>query len=85
MFVVYKILRSVLGRVVSELSAWVCSCAARSPNALVDCTPSLVRMSRACDEAARTLPSACKLDADLLGWPGLVSKRSNFNNSVIRK
>lgn len=73
------------GRVVSELGAWVCACAARSPGALMEVANSLVKIARACDEAARTLPSAAKLDADLLGWPGLVSKRQPLNTSVIRK
>ncbi|KAJ0180993.1 hypothetical protein K1T71_003078 [Dendrolimus kikuchii] len=75
----------IVGRVVSELSIWVCSCAARSPNALADCAGSLVKIARACDEAARVLPSAAKLDVDLLGWPGLVSKKHQLNNSIIRK
>lgn len=74
-----------LGRVISELGAWVCACAARSPGALMEVANSLVKIARACDEAARTLPSAAKLDADLLGWPGLISKRQPLNTSVIRK
>lgn len=61
------------------------ACAARSPGALIDIADSLVKIVRACDEAARTLPSAVKLDTDLLGWPGLVSKRQTLNNSIIRK
>ncbi|KAG6464463.1 hypothetical protein O3G_MSEX014531 [Manduca sexta] len=75
----------IVGRVISELSAWVCACSARSPNALAECTTALVRVARACDEAARALPSAARLDADMLGWPGLVSKRNQLNNTVIRK
>ncbi|KAI5642407.1 regulator of chromosome condensation (RCC1) repeat domain-containing protein [Phthorimaea operculella] len=75
----------IVGRVISELGAWVCTCAARSPGALTDSAASLVKIARSCDEAARALPSAAKLDADLLGWPGLVSKRHQLNNSVIRK
>ncbi|XP_052754599.1 probable E3 ubiquitin-protein ligase HERC2 isoform X2 [Galleria mellonella] len=75
----------IVGRVISELNAWVNACASRSPGALADSTSSLVKMARACDEAARCLPSAAKLDADLLGWPGLVSKRHQLNSSVIRK
>lgn len=73
------------GRVASELCTWVCACAARNPNALVECGASFVKMARACDEAARALPSAARLDADLLGWPGLISRRNQLNNSVIRK
>ncbi|XP_049884481.1 probable E3 ubiquitin-protein ligase HERC2 isoform X2 [Pectinophora gossypiella] len=75
----------IVGRVISELGAWICACAARSPGALTDSAASLVKIARACDEAVRTLPSAAKLDADILGWPGLVSKRHHRNNSVIRK
>ncbi|KAJ2946601.1 hypothetical protein O0L34_g12657 [Tuta absoluta] len=75
----------IVGRVISELGAWVCTCVARSPGALTDSAASLVKIARSCDEAARALPSAAKLDADLLGWPGLVSKRHQLNNSVIRK
>lgn len=73
------------GRVMSELAVWVVACAARSAVALADCTTSLVKIVRACDEAARTLPSAAKLDSDLLGWPGLVSRRHQLNSSIIRK
>ncbi|XP_028033518.1 probable E3 ubiquitin-protein ligase HERC2 [Bombyx mandarina] len=75
----------IVGRVVTELSAWICACSARSAHALSDCAGSLVRIARACDEAARALPSSAKLDADLLGWPGLVSKKHQLNSSVIRK
>ncbi|XP_045760290.1 probable E3 ubiquitin-protein ligase HERC2 isoform X8 [Maniola jurtina] len=75
----------IVGRVMSELAVWVCACAARSAISLSDCTGSLVKIVRACDEAAKTLPSAAKLDADLLGWPGLMSKRHQLNRSIIRK
>ncbi|XP_047031157.1 probable E3 ubiquitin-protein ligase HERC2 [Helicoverpa zea] len=75
----------IVGRVVSELGAWVCSCAARSPVALSDSASSLVKIARACDNAAKSLPSAAKLDADLLGWPGLVSKKHQTKNHIIRK
>ncbi|CAH2243797.1 jg12710 [Pararge aegeria aegeria] len=75
----------IVGRVMSELAVWVCACSARSAISLSECTDSLVNIVRACDEAARTLPSAPKLDADLLGWPGLMSKRHQLNRSVIRK
>ncbi|KAJ8734224.1 hypothetical protein PYW07_014775 [Mythimna separata] len=75
----------IVGRVVSELGAWVGACAARSPCALADSANSLVKIARACDDAAKSLPSAAKLDADLLGWPGLVSKKHQLKNSIIRK
>nr|XP_026484631.1 probable E3 ubiquitin-protein ligase HERC2 isoform X1 [Vanessa tameamea] len=75
----------IVGRVMSELAVWVVACAARSAIALTDCTAALVKIVRACDEAARTLPSAAKLDSDLLGWPGLVSRRHQLNSSIIRK
>ncbi|KAL4709830.1 hypothetical protein ACJJTC_001284, partial [Scirpophaga incertulas] len=75
----------IVGRVVTELCAWVVSCAARNSCALVDCGAALVKIARACDEASRILPSAGILDTDLLGWPGLVSKRHQLNNSIIRK
>ncbi|CAH0405793.1 unnamed protein product [Chilo suppressalis] len=75
----------IVGRVISELCAWIVSCAARSACALAECNSALVKIARACDEAARVLPSAAKLDADLLGWPGLISRRHQLNNSVIRK
>ncbi|CAH0722311.1 unnamed protein product, partial [Brenthis ino] len=75
----------IVGRVMSELAVWVCACAARSAIALSECAAALAAAVRACDEAARALPAAARLDADLLGWPGLVSKRHQLNNSVIRK
>ncbi|KAH9645818.1 hypothetical protein HF086_012545 [Spodoptera exigua] len=75
----------IVGRVVSELGAWICACAARSPCALADSASSLVKIARACDDAAKALPSAAKLDADLLGWPGLVSKKQQSKNKIIRK
>lgn len=73
------------GRVVSELGAWLCACASRSPIVLADSTSSLVKIARACDDAAKSLPSAAKLDADLLGWPGLLSRKHQLKNSIIRK
>ncbi|CAB3255423.1 unnamed protein product [Arctia plantaginis] len=79
------IIADIVGRVVSELGAWLCSCAARSPFALADCTSSLVKIARACDDAAKCLPSSGKVDADLLGWPGLVAKKHQLNKSIIRK
>ncbi|KAL0895990.1 hypothetical protein ABMA27_011981 [Loxostege sticticalis] len=79
------IISDIVGRVVSELCAWINACGARNACALADCGASFVKMARACDEAARVLPSAAKLDADLLGWPGLISRRHQLNNSVIRK
>ncbi|XP_022827451.1 probable E3 ubiquitin-protein ligase HERC2 [Spodoptera litura] len=75
----------IVGRVVSELGAWICACAARSPCALADSASSLVKIARACDDAAKALPSAAKLDADLLGWPGLVSKKQQLKNKIIRR
>ncbi|XP_013183359.2 probable E3 ubiquitin-protein ligase HERC2 [Amyelois transitella] len=75
----------IVGRVVSELGAWVNACASRSPVALADLTSSLVKIARACDDAAKVLPSAARLDADLLGWPGLVAKAQQLSNRVIRK
>ncbi|XP_038209493.1 probable E3 ubiquitin-protein ligase HERC2, partial [Zerene cesonia] len=75
----------IVGRVVSELAVWVCSCAARSAIALTDCLEAFLKIIRACDEGAKSLPSAAKLDADLLGWPGLISKRNQTNTFVVRK
>ncbi|XP_026727805.1 probable E3 ubiquitin-protein ligase HERC2 [Trichoplusia ni] len=75
----------IVGRVVSELGAWLCACASRSPIVLADSTSSLVKIARACDDAAKSLPSAAKLDADLLGWPGLLSRKHQLKNSIIRK
>ncbi|CAG4926206.1 unnamed protein product [Colias eurytheme] len=75
----------IVGRVVSELAVWVCSCAARSAIALTDCLEAFLKIIRACDEAAKSLPSAAKLDADLLGWPALVSRRNQTNMFVVRK
>lgn len=69
----------------SELGAWTNACAARTPGALADATSSLVKIARACDDAAKVLPTAIRLDADVLGWPGLVAKTKPQNNSVIRK
>lgn len=69
----------------SELAVWVCACAARSALALSDSSAALVKIVRACDYAARSLPFADKLDADLLGWPGLTSRRPPLNTSIIRK
>lgn len=70
---------------ITELSAWLCACAARSPSVLADCTHSIVKISRSCDDAAKVLPSTTKLDADLLGWPGLVTKRNQLSNAILRK
>ncbi|XP_022131000.2 probable E3 ubiquitin-protein ligase HERC2 [Pieris rapae] len=75
----------IVGRVVSELAVWVCTCAARSAIAMSDCSASFIKIIRACDEAAKCLPSAQKLDADLLGWPGLISRKNQGNNHVVRK
>ena len=69
----------------SELAVWVCACAARCAIALSDCAAALVRVLRACDAAARALPAAARLDADLLGWPGLVSKKHAANTTIIRR
>ncbi|CAG9575570.1 unnamed protein product [Danaus chrysippus] len=75
----------IVGRVMSELAVWVCACAARSALALSESSAALVKIVRACDDAARSLPCADKLDADLLGWPGLTSRRPPLNTSIIRK
>lgn len=68
-----------------ELGAWVCACASRSAGVLADAAAALVAITRACDEAARALPSAGRLDADLLGWPGLMSREKQLPNNIIRK
>ncbi|XP_068628740.1 probable E3 ubiquitin-protein ligase HERC2 [Battus philenor] len=75
----------ITGRVISELGAWVCACAARSSCALMDCAMSLVSIARACDDAARALPSATRMNTDLLGWPGLITRKHQLNNTIIRK
>ncbi|VVD02570.1 unnamed protein product, partial [Leptidea sinapis] len=75
----------IVGRVVSELGVWVCACAARSAVVLADCTDSLIKIVRSCDEAAKCLPCSDKLDADLLGWPGLIPKPNQSNNFIVRK
>ncbi|KPJ06671.1 putative E3 ubiquitin-protein ligase HERC2 [Papilio machaon] len=73
------------GRVVSELSAWVCTCAARSTFSLMECVSSLTVVARACDEAAFSLPAAARHETDTLGWPGLITRRHHRNMTVIRK
>ncbi|CAH2068345.1 unnamed protein product, partial [Iphiclides podalirius] len=75
----------IVGRVVSELGAWVCACAARSSHSLMDSAASLASVARACDDAASVLPSAARVDADLLGWPGLLPKKPKLKNTPIRK
>ncbi|XP_045542472.1 probable E3 ubiquitin-protein ligase HERC2 [Papilio machaon] len=75
----------IIGRVVSELSAWVCTCAARSTFSLMECVSSLTVVARACDEAALSLPAAARHETDTLGWPGLITRRHHRNMSVIRK
>ncbi|KPJ21086.1 E3 ubiquitin-protein ligase HERC2 [Papilio machaon] len=76
---------TILGRVVSELSAWVCTCAARSTFSLMECVSSLTVVARACDEAAFSLPAAARHETDTLGWPGLITRRHHRNMTVIRK
>ncbi|XP_041973907.1 probable E3 ubiquitin-protein ligase HERC2 [Aricia agestis] len=79
------ITQDIIGRVISELCVWICACGARSGLVLGDCGAAALRLLRACDDAARSLPAAAKLDADLLGWPGLVSRRHQLNSTIVRK
>ncbi|XP_048005438.1 probable E3 ubiquitin-protein ligase HERC2 [Leguminivora glycinivorella] len=75
----------IVGRVVSELAIWVATCVGRSPNILAYAADALIRIARACDDAAQILPSAASLEMDQLGWPGLVTKLNQQHNNVIRK
>lgn len=74
-----------IGRVVSELAIWVAACVGRSPNCLADAGDALIKILRACDEAAQILPGAAALDIDQIGWPGLVTKTNQYHINIIRK
>ncbi|CAK1599489.1 unnamed protein product [Parnassius mnemosyne] len=75
----------IIGRVVSEACAWVCSTAARASCALLECAAPLAGVARACDRAARALPAAARLDADLLAWPGLLARKPRRTTTLLRK
>ncbi|XP_072935158.1 probable E3 ubiquitin-protein ligase HERC2 [Epargyreus clarus] len=75
----------IIGRVLTELAVWVCACSSRTPYLLESAADSLVTMVRACDHAARKLPAADRLEADLLGWPGLMTRRQMVSSRIIRK
>lgn len=61
----------IVGRVLSELALWICTCATRSPYVFTTSTNSLIKLAQACDQAAKALPGSQYLEGDCLGWPGL--------------
>ncbi|GBP72265.1 E3 ubiquitin-protein ligase HERC2 [Eumeta japonica] len=75
---------STAGRLVSELGVWVCACATRNALAIAGAENSLTRLARACDASARVLPSASRLSAGLLSWPGLFTRAQPIRRNVIR-